>query len=98
MTLFAYLIVPLVSLAVSLRVWWLIYQGGWNKLLPIFNAYVVFYWVSILVIWPFVFWSWLPVKMQRTACLIYANGSCALAIIGLALVIAVIYEVSGYTS
>lgn len=72
-------------------------QRGWNRLLPIFSSYVVFYWLSTLVIWPFVFWSLFPAKIQRTVCLIYTNGSCVAGLIGLVFIIAVLYELSGAT-
>ena len=85
------------TVIVTLATSWLIFRRGWNKVLPIFSSYVVFYWLSIALMWPLTFWNRYPPEMQRTICLIYAKGAYALSLVGLVLVVGVLYELSRYT-
>lgn len=98
MSLLTHVLVPLVSLPLSLSTWRLAYKRGWNQLLPIFSRYLAFYCVSTVLLLALFYCNLYPGRMQATICLLYSYCYFSVQIVTAVFVLVVLYELLTHTS
>lgn len=92
------LIVPLACLAIEVDMWRLVRRQGWNRVLPIFSSYVVFYCVGSAIVLASLYLTAYASLIEMGKYLLYWYVWSAMQILLLIFVPTVIYELLAYTS